>query len=144
MSLLVDGPADIRLMGWRSQEDTLRILAEADVLYCPYWFDPAFEEEARLSFPSKLTSYLAAGRAVLFHGPEYASPSRFLVEHDAGLCCHSLDPVAVTESLCRLFGDADLYRRLTAHGRRAFDEHLTMDCLRKSFLDFAGANDTQS
>ena len=58
-------------------------LRTADLLYCPYWFDPGFERPCRLSFPSKLSTYLKTGVPVLFHGPEYASPRIFLEQNDA-------------------------------------------------------------
>src|SRR5262249_42607238 len=64
--------ARIVRVGWLPEHECLRLLNQMDLLYCPYWFDPLFREEASFSFPSKLVSYLAAGRPVLFHGPDYA------------------------------------------------------------------------
>lgn len=131
-----DGEARVEFLGWRSQGETVRLLAETDVLYCPYWFDPAFEQEARLSFPSKLTTYLASGRPVLFHGPEYAAPALFLQEHAAGVMCHAKKRKAIIKALSRLAEDQELYARTTENGRRAFEQHLTLAALRKSFADF--------
>ena len=132
------GAARIEFLGWHGQADTVKLLAEADVLYCPYRFGREFEPEARLCFPSKLTTYLAAGRPVLFHGPDYASPARFLREHDAGLCCHSLEPGDVHHALLQLATDPGLYHRLTANGRAAFNKHLTSAEQRRRFAEFLG------
>jgi len=128
--------AHIEYLGWRPQQETIDILSRMDVLYCPYWFDRAFEAEARLCFPSKLTSYLAAGRPVLFHGPGYASPSRFLEENKAGVCCNSLDSSALLGHLQQLACDRQLYEQTARNGRRALELHLSLPRMRESFLRF--------
>ncbi len=135
-SLDANAPMRIEFLGWQSQPETIRALSEADVLYCPYWFDPTFEVEARQSFPSKLTTYLAAGRPVLFHGPDYASPARFLKENDAGLCCHSLEAPALIDALSRFALDSELYCNLTQNGRIAFERYLTLRSMREAFAEF--------
>lgn len=137
-ALAVDAPVRIEFLGWHSQAQTLRLLSEADILYCPYWFNPLFQQECRHSFPSKLTSYLASGRPVLFHGPAYASPASFLKKTGAGLCCHSLDLNDIRECLHQLVSDEDLYARLAHQGREAFLKHLTTETMRQSFARFMG------
>ncbi len=133
------GPARIEYLGWApTQAEAIRLMSEADILYCPCWFDPAFETEARLCFPSKLPAYLAAGRPVLFHGPEYASAVPFLRERGAALCCHSLDPGAVAGAIETLAGGGDLYARLARNGHAAFLAELTEDSMRARFLEFLG------
>lgn len=134
--LHASGATNIEYLGWHDQEDAIRLMSEADILYCPYWSDPAFELEARLSFPGKVVTYLAAGRPILFHGPDYASPARFLADHDAALQCHSLENARIYNCLARLVLDADLYRQLSHNGRRAFDAHFTLDSMRKNFAEF--------
>jgi glycosyltransferase involved in cell wall biosynthesis len=128
--------AHIEYLGWRPQQETIEILSRTDVLYCPYWFDPAFETEARLCFPSKLTTYLAAGRPVLFHGPAYASPSRFLEENKAGVCCNSLDLPALLGHLHQLLCDHQLYEQTARNGRHALELHLSLPRMRESFFSF--------
>lgn len=118
--------------GWQSEADTIRILSEVDVCYCPYWFDKLFEQEARYGFPGKLTTYLASGRPVLFHGPSYASPARFIEENKAGLCCYSNDPKDIIATLESLIYQPALYAELTACGSKAFREHLTFEKYRQA------------
>jgi hypothetical protein len=141
VSFNINGPLRIEYLGWQTQGNTIRLLSESDILYCPYGFSKSFESVARMSFPSKLTTYLAAGRPVLFHGPEYASPWEFLSSNDAGLGCHSNEQSDIIEALETLAGDAGLYSRLTLNGRIAFDEYLTLSCLRRSFATFLGVED---
>jgi len=131
---------NVEFLGWRSQAESIELLSQMDVMYCPYWFDPVFQEEASLSFPSKLTTYLAAGRPVFFHGPDYASPARFLKQHNAGVLCHDLASAGIYNELNKLASDRDLYRQIAANGSKAFHEHLTLDTMRKSFAEFLGVD----
>lgn len=138
LSLNSNTPMNVEFLGWRSQAESIEILSQLDVLYCAYWFDPVFREEASLSFPSKLTTYLAAGRPVFFHGPEYASPARFLKQHEAGALCHDLARTSIYNELEKLASDADRYRQLAENGSKAFHEHLTLSTMRKNFAEFLG------
>jgi glycosyltransferase involved in cell wall biosynthesis len=142
-SLSAEAPARIEYLGWRPQSETIDILSRLDALYCPYWFDPAFETEARLSFPSKLASYLAAGRPVLFHGPEYASPARFLKDNEAAFFCHSLEPGEIVERLADVVRDPAAYATVTRNGRRAFDRYLTTASMKAQFYKFLGLDSTE-
>jgi hypothetical protein len=136
-------PLHVEFLGWRSQEDSIRSLSGIDLLYCPYWFDPEYEVACRHSFPSKLTTYLASGRPVLFHGPEYASPATFLKMTNGGLCCHSLDPTMILACLEQLVRDKQLYAILAENGRYAFDTHLTRRQLRRDFAYFLSVEEDQ-
>lgn len=142
--LLATKGVSIEFLGWRSQEETIRILSETDIMYCPYWFDPQFKEEASLSFPSKLSTYLAAGRAVLFHGPAYASPARFLAENDAGVICGSLEKVDLLRAIESLVTEAAFYERICKNGAAAFSKYLTTPCMQRSFFKFLGIETCQN
>jgi glycosyltransferase involved in cell wall biosynthesis len=135
-SLSAAGETRIEFLGWAPQRGAIEKLAGADILYCPYWFSPEFEEEARLCFPSKVTTYLAAGRPILFHGPAYASPSRFLEEHDAAGFCRSLEANEILDEITRLATDSARSGSLASNGHRAFLDHLTLEKTRESFSEF--------
>lgn len=136
LSISTGARVNVEFLGWRDQEETIDLLSKMDVLYCAYWFDETFKEEASLSFPSKLTTYLAAGRPVFFHGPTYASPAKFLTENDAGVQCNSLDSAEVLKVLNNLVGDQKLYEKATANGTIAFHKHLTLTTMRQQFARF--------
>jgi len=139
-----NGPVNIEFLGWADQTEAIKLLSEADILYCPYWFDPTFHEEARYSFPSKLTTYLAAGRPVLFHGPKYASPSRFLDAYDAGILCDSLSSVSIFNCIDKLIWDQEFYSQLAENGHKAFKKFLTTDVMRQQFNRFIGDDNLQN
>lgn len=126
----------VKMHGWLSQEETIRVCSEADLLYCPYWFSVEFEEEARLSFPSKLTTYLAAGRPVFFHGPSYASPAKFLQRNDAAFLCHSLQIEDILESLTSATSDVKRYGLIASNGSKVFIENMTAESMEARFKKF--------
>lgn len=129
---------NIEFLGYRAQNEAIRLLSECDILYCPYPFSSDFEIVAKTSFPSKLTTYLATGKPVFFHGPEYAAPARFLKEHNAALICNSLDRKEVGQMLGILVSDENLYQELSMNGSRAFHDFLTINVLRENFAKFLG------
>lgn len=128
------GPANIRYQGWLDQENSIEALSKCDVLYCPYWFHELYRTEARLSFPSKLTTYLAAGKAVLFHGPPYASPSRFLSKWDAGAQCNELSNEKLQKELLHLMDNPEHRKQLQINAHNAFKNELTEEFMRSNFL----------
>ncbi len=123
---------NVEFRGYCGHDELVPQLSSIDLLYCPYWFDPQFEREARLSFPSKLTTYLAAGRPVFFHGPAYASPAQLLAKYGAAQFCTSNDARVILASLRSVCDDTSRYRQLAAAGRKLFDELLTLDRLGQS------------
>jgi glycosyltransferase involved in cell wall biosynthesis len=131
-------PGRVEYLGWQAQAEVLRILADCDILYCPYPFDSALAEVSRLSFPSKLTLYLAAGRPVLFHGPSFSSPARYLEEREAALCIGSELPSAIYNGLARLVDEPLVYRRIAECGQAAFQRDFTLDAMRDCFFEFLG------
>lgn len=131
----------IEFCGWHSQPETIRLLSETDIVYCPYWFDPRFENEARLSFPSKLTTYYASGRPVLFHGPAYASPAKFIEETGSGVCCYSLRNEDIITSILHISENPARYKDLTRNGREAFLRYLTSGTLKQHFMEFIHSAD---
>jgi hypothetical protein len=106
------GPrASIEWLGWRPEDETIRILAESDVNYLPYWFDERRRNAVRLCFPSKLTTYLAAGRPVLYHGPAEAGAAEFMRRHPIGVCCHSASGADLIAAMTYIVEKKDAYRR---------------------------------
>ncbi|WP_114689318.1 glycosyltransferase [Polynucleobacter necessarius] len=131
-------PKNIEYLGWRSQIETVKSLRDCDLLYIPYWFSDKFKEEAKNSFPSKLVTYLCAGRAVFCHAPIYASPSIYLSENEAGYLCHSLDPKEIIRKIAGVIEDPDRYAKISENGSTCFHRDFTLESMKKSFNDFLG------
>jgi len=128
----------IEHLGYRSQAETLEIIARSDISYVPYWFDPAYARATRLSFPSKIVAALAAGRPVFFHGPDGSSPALFLREHPAGVHCNSLDPARIVETLERFLADREGYARATRAGRIALEREFDARIYAARFTELVG------
>jgi glycosyltransferase involved in cell wall biosynthesis len=130
---------NVEFLGWLPQGELIDLLSRTcDILYCPYPFARHLEEVARLSFPSKIPTYLAAGRPILFHGPGYASPAQYLRERGAGLICRAKEPDAVYDGLLHLVEDTNLYARLATASQVAFLADFTLKSMEKNVRAFLG------
>lgn len=126
----------IEFLGYREQAESIKLLSESDILYLPYWFDMQYDEVVRLSFPSKLTAYFAAGKPVLCHAPEYSSPAKFLADNNAGHICSTMNKTGILASINKLVDDLELIELYTENGRKALSKHLSDDNLLVQFADF--------
>jgi hypothetical protein len=132
--LFFSNQANIEIRGWLPQEKLLSELADTDLLYCPYWFNRGFEEAARLSFPSKLSTYLKTGIPVLFHGPEYASPRIFLEKYNAAYICGTLDIEIIADTLKKII-ISDKKVEIGENGYRTFCENISVERMRTNFFN---------
>jgi len=136
-------PARIEYLGWESGSRLISLLSEVDITYLPYWFEPAFRESVELCFPTKLTTYLASGRPVLYHGPRNSSVARFLSEYKVGLGCYSLDPGEIMANLEVLASDRDLSREMTKAREAALEVELNRSVFLSRFAELIGIEPDQ-
>lgn len=130
----------IEWLGWRSQLGAIEALSRADVCYVPYWFDEAYRTPARLCFPNKIATYLAAGRPLFVHAPRGTSPVRFAEKYGVGRCCHSLDPEIVLASLTEFATDRAAYVAMAGASATAIDAELSMSVFIERFAQLMGTN----
>jgi hypothetical protein len=136
IALGANTPRHVEYLGWHGQAEAVRLLSECDLLYCPYPFNPAEEEVSRLSFPSKVPGYLAAGRPTLFHGPEYSSPAYFFRKTNSGLICTSLVKSVLYNEIERLFLEPELYGLLCDNAVNALKDHFSLEIMQHNFENF--------
>jgi len=124
-SLGLDLP-NVILRGRVTDADFISALGrEADMLFVPMSFDEAERTATRLSFPSKLADYTAAGVPLLIRGPEYCSAVRW-VRENPGIAevVTSESETELTAALRRLTGDpeyrASLADRAATIGQEMF------------------------
>ena len=137
----VSGPARIEFLGWHSTSDAVSILSGCDVCYVPYWFDDAFRAGVELSFPNKMSLYLAAGRPILFHGPQQSTPTRFLERWAVGLPCHSLEPADIVDALTTIATDAAFHEAAAQAIPQALEKELGLHRFRERFAEFVGVDE---
>ncbi|HET8725895.1 MAG TPA: hypothetical protein VFO41_00160 [Alphaproteobacteria bacterium] len=126
----------IAVHGWQPEVASIELLREVDLLYCPYPFGSDMAEVARLSFPSKLSFYLGVGRPVLFHGPAYSSPFRYLEAKDAALCCTEPDGDSALATVEAAFARSGAIAGVMQRARAAFLADHTEDALKRRLDDF--------
>lgn len=118
----------IQYLGWLSQEEAVRVLAKVDVAYLPYWFDERYRIATRLSFPSKLSAYVAAGIPVFYHGPDESSVTSFFNRYPIGVCCHSLSTSDIQASLVK-FTNTAFYAKFARVTEQAYVQEFDMEVL---------------
>jgi hypothetical protein len=123
-------PPGVSVTGWVSYTESLARLADADLGYCPYWFDPRRATLVATSFPSKFISYLTCGVPMFYHGPATGTPAAFLVRYPAGVSCHSLDPAVVAKTLLAFASSPERLAAARRAADRAIDEELSAATLR--------------
>lgn len=95
-------PQHVEYFGWRSLSETVELLSECTFCYLPQPFAERLRPLSELSFPTKLTTYLAAGQRVLLHAPEFASVVPFVEQYPVGIVCHSLEVSSIQAALQEL------------------------------------------
>lgn len=79
------------------------------------------------SVPSKLVSYLAAGRPVICSAPASSAVCRVVREADAGITVPPGDGAAIAAAIRRLAGDPAERVRMGQNARRYFESHYTLE-----------------
>jgi hypothetical protein len=110
---------------------------EADLLYLPMPFDEESRINARLSFPSKLTDYTAAGLPMIIHGPPDCSPVGWAKQHaGVALTVEELSPQTLEKEIHRLWASpqerVSLARMAMEIGRQEFSLEHAQDILMKA------------
>lgn len=134
-------PACIELLGWQSNEQTRSLLADCDLCYLPVPFGAHFREFAELSFPTKMSTYLAAGRPILMHGPPGAPPLRLNEAHQFGVSCTSMNAQALGNSLQEML-DPERCSRLAQNAQQVCQQLFTRAVMRRQFGKFLGIDET--
>jgi colanic acid biosynthesis glycosyl transferase WcaI len=111
---------NLRVLGFQPFEELPSVLATADVLVATLEADAA-----TYSVPSKVLTYLCAGRPLLLGVPEDNLAARIVRENGAGIVVAPADVDAWCTEAQRLLADEPLRRRMAANARayaeREFD-----------------------
>ncbi len=140
-TLAAAGPQHIEYYGWRSVSETVGLLADCDVLYLPQPFATNARALAEFSFPTKLSTYLAAGRPVLLHGPDYGSVVPFFERYPCGEWCAAGQAEPLLDTLSRLRNDRQRRQSACAAVDAARREELSAAVFMRSFRAFAGLSE---
>ena len=129
---------EIEDRGWQPAEVMLQEIAKTDFCYLPYWFEPRKRRHVELSFPNKFETYLAAGRPVLYHGPEYAGITQVINQYGVGICVHSLSPAEIADALKRLIINHPLRDSFSRAALAAFQSEFNATRMMENFARLIG------
>jgi hypothetical protein len=112
-------PARIDYLGCLATPEEAQLALEScHLTYLPQPFAASLTDLARYSFPTKLTSYLSAGRPVFVHSPPNGSLAEFYVRNPLGALATSLAPESIVLALESLLGNVDAYRAASSQVRK--------------------------
>jgi glycosyltransferase involved in cell wall biosynthesis len=113
----LDVPPITELRGWAAPGDLPRTFREADVLVHVESFDPKMTAYTRLSFSTKLSQYMMAGRPILAVGPQQLGSLQMVRATGAGLAIHESDSSAMKLQLERFLPDGEAQLACGRRGR---------------------------
>jgi glycosyltransferase involved in cell wall biosynthesis len=109
------------------------LLEWADILLLPLEFGEAGMQFARLSMPTKVSEYLAAGRPILTYAPRGSAVAEYAREGGWAALVDCRDPVAVRTALVSLIGDERLRKDMGEHARKTARERHDASIVRAHF-----------
>lgn len=126
----------IEVLGYQSSvAKAVDLLAECSLNYLPQPFEPDWMPFAKYSFPTKLTTYLAAGVPLLLHTPTYGSLHQFFDRYPFGVRVNSLDSTEIASALKDSLMSPVVLSKARAQIQRAFYEEFTADRFHAAFQE---------
>jgi glycosyltransferase involved in cell wall biosynthesis len=119
----------IKILPFQPYEVLSHMLGSADVLLA--LIEP---DAAKFSVPSKVLSYMAAGRAILVSAPSDSFVSRLVKNVDAGLVTSPDVPDEFENAAAALIEQVDLRRKHAANARRYAEEKFDLQNIANRFL----------
>jgi colanic acid biosynthesis glycosyl transferase WcaI len=113
---------NIRLLPLQPEDSLAEMYSAADILLLNQ--KAAVVESV---IPSKLLTYMAAGRPVLAAVSNKSETARYIERAKCGRIIHSEDPMALLEAALSLRADGALREKLGSNGRAYVLEHFTKD-----------------
>jgi glycosyltransferase involved in cell wall biosynthesis len=106
-----------KLRGWTPPERLPALFHNADLLVHVEAFDPGLADYTRLSFSTKISQYMMAGRCILGIGPAGGGSMRMIRGTGAGVTIDSPDAATLKAPLADLLLDSARRRRCAQSGR---------------------------
>lgn len=101
------------------------IIANHDVLLFMESLNPKYSNDARLSFSTKITDYLASGKCIFAVGPYDSAPMEYFQEEDCAIVAHDQNEIADgLRKLCDTNQVMSYSRKGFEAGLRNHDKHV--------------------
>jgi colanic acid biosynthesis glycosyl transferase WcaI len=119
---------NIRMMPFQPRERVAEVQRSADVLLLT--MDP---NTINSSVPSKLISYLAAGRPIVCSANPQSTVARIVTDSGSGIVVASRDAHAIAEAILRLSEDRSQRDQMGERARACYEANFTLDRAYRQF-----------
>lgn len=130
---VLDIPHVTELCGWAPPADLPKIFHCADILVHVESFQTEFTEFTKLSFSTKLSQYMMAGRCILALGPRTLGSLNVIQTANAGVVVHENDQRVIMNRLYQILIDSGMRQQLAQNGRNWAIQHVSIKSGRERF-----------
>ncbi len=116
----VEGRPNVTLTS-ASQSEVARVQCEATLLVLPLSWGTKAPDIIATATPGKFTDYLASGRPLLVHAPDYSCVARDAKEHGTGIVVDRDDVASLARTIREFLGDPSAGRRYVENALRVFE-----------------------
>lgn len=116
-----------------NDKDYVTKMSEADLLLYPVDFSAESIQYIRLSFPTKLPSYLSSGVPVFSYGPENVYSIRYMIDKELGFVCTKQELPVLKEKLISSLSDLNLRSKFAEAARKYAYDHFDTVRVRELF-----------
>ncbi len=111
--------------GYLSNDDICRVQNNADILFLPMSFGGkgVNKDIVKTASPSKIGEYLAAGRPILIHAPNYSYVAWYASKYGFGLVVEDQDTNSLIAAIMRLMCDPQLKAKLILNAGKTVELH---------------------
>jgi glycosyltransferase involved in cell wall biosynthesis len=129
----LDVPPVTDLRGWVAPEHLPQVFHDADVLVHAESFQPALTDYTKLSFSTKLSQYMMAGRCILAFGPENLGSIRVARDAGAAVAFSENSPAALARGLYPLLTRPEMRQQLARSGRLWAEQNVDHQAAKERF-----------
>lgn len=99
---------DVERLPLGNDRDVANDLSRCHAAYLPLPFEESYRDFSAFSLSTKMITYLAAGRPVLYHGPADSAAGRLLQVEQAAFCHNSLEAADLAKAIDELVTNREL------------------------------------
>lgn len=120
------------------QSEMPRVQCGADLLFLPLAWGTGAPDIIATASPGKFTDYLASGRPMLVHAPDYSYVARYSREHDVGIVVDRNDVGALAGAIREFLQDPSCGNRYVKNALKLFEAHHDARENAKKLMEFIG------
>lgn len=136
-------PLGVTFRGFVPYESLQKELRTCDLLLAPASFRPEYEHLSRASIQTKLTDYMASGRAILSLGPTGSAAHSFVTRYNCGIALNESTAESLAVRLESLITERPQFDALGQAGYKAAASHFSQQSVSPSLYNYLNGLLTQ-